>query len=222
MIYLLEDDATIRNFVEYALNNAGFKTKSFSKPSLFWEAVSEHMPQLLLLDVMLPEEDGFKILGKLRSQSETKAIPVIMLTAKSAEYDKVIGFDYGADDYVTKPFSIVELIARIKALLRRSSSVRDTNEYFIGPLYVNPSKHIVTVDDREVELTFKEFEMLCLLISDIGRVFTREEILRKVWGFEFEKENRTIDVHIRTLRTKLGICGSLIETVRGIGYKIGG
>ncbi len=222
MIYLLEDDANIRNFVEYALKGSGFTAAGFEKPSLFWEAIKEEMPDLLLLDLMLPEEDGLKILGKLRQNSETKNLPVILVTAKGTEYDKVIGFDCGADDYITKPFSMVELIARIKALLRRADPKRDDNEYTVGGLTVSPSKHLVQADGETITLTFKEFELLCLLISHSGRVFTREDISRKVWGMEFEKENRTVDVHIRTLRAKLGKCGSLIETVRGIGYKIGG
>jgi two-component system alkaline phosphatase synthesis response regulator PhoP len=222
MIYLLEDDANIRNFVEYALCGSGFKAIGFEKPSLFWKALEDEIPQLLLLDLMLPEEDGLKILSKLRSNSNTKNLPIILLTAKGTEYDKVIGFDTGADDYITKPFSMVELIARIKALLRRADPKRDQNDYHIERLTVNPAKHIVRVDDCDITLTFKEFELLCLLISSMGTVFTREDISRKVWGMEFEKENRTVDVHIRTLRAKLGDCGHLIETVRGMGYKIGG
>ncbi len=222
MIYLLEDDPNIRNFVQYGLNNSGFSVSCFEKPSLFWGAVDAEVPDLLLLDIMLPEEDGLKILNKLRSRSETKNLPVILLTAKGTEYDKVIGFDCGADDYITKPFSLLELTARIKALLRRADAKRDRNEYQVGKLTVIPAKHIVKADGKDVCLTFKEFELLCLLVSDIGTVFTREDILRKVWGIEFDGENRTVDVHIRTLRTKLEDCGELIETVRGIGYKIGG
>ena len=222
MIYLLEDDATIRNFVEYALNNSGFKAKAFDRPSAFWEAVTTELPELLLLDIMLPEEDGFKILNKLRGKSQTKNLPVILLTAKGNEYDKVLGLDTGADDYVTKPFSMIELIARIKALLRRADGQRDKTDYYIESLYVNPAKHIVKVNENDIVLTFKEFELLCLLISNHETVFTREEILRRVWGVEFYGESRTVDVHIRTLRTKLGDAGSLIQTVRGIGYKIGG
>ncbi|MBE6781134.1 MAG: response regulator transcription factor [Ruminococcaceae bacterium] len=222
MIYLLEDDPNIRRFAEYGLKGSGFKIKSFERPSLFWSALEEEMPELLLLDLMLPEEDGLKILNKLRSRSETKNLPVILLTAKGTEYDKVIGFDCGADDYITKPFSLLELTARIKALLRRADAKRDRNEYQVGKLTVIPAKHIVKADGKDVCLTFKEFELLCLLVSDIGTVFTREDILRKVWGIEFDGENRTVDVHIRTLRTKLEDCGELIETVRGIGYKIGG
>lgn len=221
MIYLLEDDPNIRNFAEYGLKSSGFKVMGFERPSLFWKAIEKEMPELLLLDLMLPEEDGLKILTKLRQRSETKNLPVILLTAKGTEYDKVIGFDCGADDYVTKPFSLLELVARIKALLRRADGKRDRNEYTLGNLTVIPAKHIVRANNKDVQLTFKEFELLCLLISDVGTVFTREDILRKVWGMEFDGENRTVDVHVRTLRMKLGDCGELIETVRGIGYKIG-
>ncbi|MEA4973069.1 Transcriptional regulatory protein WalR [bioreactor metagenome] len=222
MIYLLEDDESIRNFVEYALNNSGLESCGFEKPSDFYKAVSERIPQLVILDVMLPEEDGLEVLKKLRNRSETKKLPVIMLTAKDSEYDKVIGLDSGADDYVAKPFGMMELISRIKALMRRLGNETKKDEYTIDGLYVCPSKHIVKANGNEVVLTYKEFELLCLLISNRGTVFSRDQILRSIWGFEFDGENRTVDVHIRTLRTKLGECGSLVETVRGIGYKIGG
>lgn len=222
MIYLLEDDESIRNFVEYALNNSGLESCGFEKPSDFWKAVDERIPQLVILDVMLPEEDGLEVLKKLRNRSETRKLPIIMLTAKDSEYDKVIGLDSGADDYVAKPFGMMELISRIKALLRRVSDETKKDEYTIDGLYVCPSKHIVKANGNEVVLTYKEFELLCLLISNRGTVFSRDQILRRIWGFEFDGENRTVDVHIRTLRTKLGECGLLIETVRGIGYKIGG
>lgn len=221
MIYLLEDDESIRNFVEYALNNSGLESKGFEKPSDFWKAVEERIPNLVLLDVMLPEEDGLEVLKKLRNRSETRKLPVIMLTAKDSEYDKVIGLDSGADDYVAKPFGMMELISRIKALLRRTESDTKKDEYTADGLYVCPSKHIVRANGNDVVLTYKEFELLCLLISNRGTVFTRDQILRNIWGFEFDGENRTVDVHVRTLRTKLGECGQLIETVRGIGYKIG-
>ena len=222
MIYLLEDDATIRNFVGYALENSGFNVKSFEKPSLLWQALEERVPKLLLLDVMLPEEDGYKVLSKLRRESKTARLPVIMLTAKSSEYDKVIGFDMGADDYITKPFSMVELLARIKALLRRADVTPDESDYCIGELYLNPAKHIVRVNGEDVTLTFKEFELLSLLCSQRGAVVNRDIILRRVWGMEPDAENRTVDVHIRTLRLKLGVAGGIIKTVRGAGYKIGG
>ena len=222
MIYLLEDDPHILNFVEYALKNSGFEVKCFDKPSGFWKEIEANRPDLLLLDIMLPEEDGLSILAKIRTKNELKNLPVILLTAKGTEYDKVIGLDSGADDYVTKPFSIMELIARIKALIRRSENPEKAQEFSVGPLYVNPKKHIVKANGKEITLTFKEFELLCLLIESPGTVYTRDDILRRIWGFEFDGESRTVDVHIRTLRTKLGSSGELIETVRGVGYKIGG
>ncbi len=222
MIYLLEDDANIRKFVVYALESRGFKSRCFERPSQLWEALENDLPDLLLLDIMLPEEDGYKVLAKIRGRSDTRALPVIFLTAKGTEADKISGLDVGADDYVAKPFSMLELIARIKALLRRADGHREEKEYRIGDLYVNPSRHIVTVEGENVALTFKEFELLFLLASHQGRVVTREDILRKVWDTEFYGESRTVDVHVRTLRSKLGPCGSLIETVRGVGYKIGG
>ena len=222
MIYLLEDDESIRNFVEYALNNSGLESRGFEKPSDFWKGVEEEIPRLVILDVMLPEEDGLEVLKKIRNRSDTKNIPVIMLTARDSEYDKVIGLDSGADDYVSKPFGMMELISRIKALMRRTGEDTKKDEYTVGGLYVCPSKHIVRANGTDVVLTYKEFELLSLLISNKGTVFSRDQILQRIWGFEFDGENRTVDVHIRTLRTKLGDCGSLIETVRGIGYKIGG
>ena len=222
MIYLLEDDPTIRNFVEYALNNSGFEAKGFERPCEFWRAIDSSCPELVLLDVMLPEEDGIEVLKKLRGRSDTKSTPVIMLTAKSTEFDKVLGLDSGADDYISKPFGIMELISRIKALLRRCKTQERKNEFSRGPLYVCPEKHIVRSNGRDVSLTFKEFELLCLLISSPGTVFTRDQILQQIWGYEFDGENRTVDVHIRTMRAKLLESGELIETVRGIGYKIGG
>ena len=222
MIYLLEDDPTIRNFVEYALNNSGFEAKGFERPSEFWRAVDTACPSLVLLDVMLPEEDGIEVLKKMRDRGDTKATPVIMLTAKSTEFDKVLGLDSGADDYISKPFGIMELISRIKALLRRCKAQESKGEFCRGSLYVCPEKHIVRSNGRDVSLTFKEFELLCLLISSPGTVFTRDQILQQIWGYEFDGENRTVDVHIRTMRAKLLESGELIETVRGIGYKIGG
>ncbi len=220
MIYLLEDDESIRNFVCYALNNSGYEAKAFERPSQFWAALDEQIPSLLLLDIMLPEENGLDILKKLREKSKTASMPVIMLTAKTTEYDKVIGLDSGADDYISKPFGMMELMSRIKALLRRTASDVDHSEYTVGELYVSPERHIVRANGRDVTLTFKEFELLCLMLSNRGTVFTRDQILQRIWGIEFDGENRTVDVHIRTLRTKLGKCGEYIETVRGIGYKV--
>ena len=222
MIYLLEDDTNIRNFVVYALNNSGLEAEGFERPSRFWAAVEKKKPSMAILDIMLPEEDGLSVLRKLRESSETKDLPIIMLTAKSTEYDKVIGLDGGADDYVTKPFGTMELVARVKALLRRAEPVSDGKEYSIGPLLLNPDKHIIRVDGQDVALTLKEFQLLCYLIRNKGNVMTRDRILQEIWGYEFDGENRTVDVHIRTLRSKLGKAGDLIETVRGIGYRIGG
>lgn len=221
MIYLLEDDANIRKFVLYALKSSGLEAKGFELPSEFYKALREEIPGLLLLDIMLPEEDGLSILGKLRSKPETSRLPIIMLTAKGTEYDKVIGLDSGADDYIAKPFGTMELISRIKALLRRSGEAKDKTEYTLGSLYVCPSKHIVRVSGKDIALSLKEFELLCHLLSNPGTVFTREQLFLQIWGYAFDGENRTLDVHIRTLRSKLGECGNLIETVRGFGYKIG-
>ena len=222
MIYLLEDDNNIRNFVVYALNNSGLEAEGFELPSLFWAAMERKKPSMAILDIMLPEEDGLSVLKKLRGNNETKDLPIIMLTAKSTEYDKVVGLDGGADDYVTKPFGTMELVARVKALLRRTEPVSDGNEYSIEPLFLNPDKHIIQVDGQDVALTLKEFQLLCYLVRNKGNVMTRDQILQEIWGYEFDGENRTVDVHIRTLRSKLGRAGDLVETVRGIGYRIGG
>lgn len=222
MIYLVEDDNSIRELVVYTLNNSGMKTVGFAKPSDFWAAMENELPTMILLDIMLPEEDGLSILKKLRQSQATKKTPIMMLTAKGSEYDKVVGLDLGADDYVPKPFGMMELIARIKALLRRTDDGgEDSKEYRIGELYVCPSKHIVKVGEKNITLTLKEFEMLCLLLESRDIVLTRDQILNKVWGYAFDGENRTVDVHVRTLRNKLKPC-DVIETVRGIGYKISG
>lgn len=220
MIYLVEDDASIRELVVYTLVSAGMQAEGFEKPSLFREACARQLPELILLDIMLPEEDGISVLRSLRSRPETAQIPVMMLTAKSSEYEKVIGLDAGADDYMAKPFGMMELLARIRALLRRSKRNLQEQCYQIGQLYVNPEQHIVRVEEKDVTLTFKEFEMLCMLLQHKGRVLTREQFLNQVWGYAFDGENRTVDVHIRTLRQKLGRAGNYIQTVRGIGYKI--
>ncbi|MBR1989158.1 MAG: response regulator transcription factor [Firmicutes bacterium] len=222
MIYLLEDDTNIRSFVIYALRSSGFEAEGFELPSQFWAAMKKQKPSLAVLDIMLPEEDGLSVLRKLRDSSETRNMPVIMLTAKSTEYDKVMGLDAGADDYMTKPFGAMELVARVKALLRRAEPVKDGKEYRVGSLLVNPDKHIVKAEDSDVILTLKEFQLLCYLVKNQGNVMTRDQILQEIWGYEFDGENRTVDVHIRTLRSKLGAAGDLIETVRGIGYRIGG
>ena len=221
MIYMLEDDPSIRNFVIYALNNSGFEAVGFEFPSELYRAAAKKLPELLLLDIMLPEEDGITVLRKLRSAAETKKLPIILLTAKGTEFDKVNGLDSGADDYISKPFGTMELISRIKALLRRSEPQSEENVFTAGKLTLRSDMHEVTADGRKVTLTLKEYELLNLLIKNRGKVFTRDELLRIVWGFDFSGESRTVDVHIRNLRSKLGGCGELIETVRGVGYRIG-
>ena len=221
MIYFLEDDTSIREFVIYTLNSQGLEAQGFERPSAFWAALEQRLPSLVLLDIMLPEEDGLSVLKRLRSASSTRRIPIIMLTAKSTEFDKVVGLDSGADDYIPKPFGMMELLARIKALLRRTEDAPAELEYMLGGLYVCPAKHIVRVDGQPVTLTLKEFELLCMLLENSGIVLTRAQLLDRIWGYAFDGESRTVDVHVRTLRQKLGPCGSLIQTVRGIGYKIG-
>lgn len=219
MIYLVEDDESIRELVIYTLKSQGFEAKGFERPSHFWKALEKKKPALLLLDVMLPEEDGISILKKLRMRPDTRKLPIIMLTAKSSEYDTVVGLDSGADDYIPKPFRMMELISRIRALLRRAED-DGAEEYQTGNLYVCPSRHIATVDKKNVNLTLKEYEVLCLLLKNSGTVLSRTQLLNQVWGYEFDGESRTVDVHIRTLRQKLGSAGELVETVRGVGYKI--
>ena len=218
MIYLLEDDDSIRDLVIYTLQSQGMEAKGFPRPSAFWEAMAEHTPSLVLLDIMLPEEDGISVLKQLRSSARTCRLPVIMLTAKGTEYDKVLGLDAGADDYLAKPFGMMELLSRIRALLRRTQQETDT--YRCGVLTVDQSRHTVTVNGREVVLTQKEFEVLCLLLKNRGQVLSRERLIEDVWGYAFTGESRTVDVHVRTLRQKLGEAGAYIETVRGYGYKI--
>lgn len=221
MIYFVEDDDNIRELVVYTLNSTGFKAEGFRTPDKFWAAMEVKLPSLVLLDIMLPQEDGLSILSKIRGNKQTKKLPVIILTAKSGEYDKVKGFDLGADDYVPKPFGMMELVARIKAVLRRTENDTDSaEEYSIGSLTVYPQKHKVKVNGEKVTLTLKEFQMLCLLLENRGIVLSRDRILNQIWGYSFDGESRTVDVHIRTLRSKLGEAGDLIQTIRGIGYTI--
>ena len=221
MIYFVEDDANIRKLVCYALSKEGFEILGFEKPSDFWQAVNQNLPNLILLDIMLPEEDGLSILNKLQSNEKQKEIPVIMLTAKDSEFDKVTGLDAGADDYIAKPFGMTELISRIRAVLRRyEKTAPKTKEYRIGDLYVNPEKHIIEVSGKAVNLSFKEYSLLLALLEADGNVVSRNNLLTSVWG-EFYDESRTLDVLIRKLRMKLGAAGDLISTVKNIGYKIG-
>ena len=221
MIYILEDDESIRKLVVYGLESQGFTVEGFALPSAFHRAMERALPELVLLDLMLPEEDGLHILRDLRASAATRTLPVILLTARDTEYDRVIGLDGGADDFITKPFSMLELAARIRAVLRRTGSAAP-REYRAGPLRVCPAQRIVQVDDADITLTNKEFELLCLLLENQGIVLARATLMDRVWGMELERENRTLDVRVRTLRAKLGPAGGLIETVRGVGYRIGG
>lgn len=219
MIYIVEDDPSIRELVVYTLTGASMEAEGFGTPAEFRKALESCLPDLILLDIMLPEEDGLSILRKLRQNRQTADIPVMMLTARSSEYDKVIGLDSGADDYLPKPFGMMELIARVRALLRRTRKP-ETDTLRLGCLCVSPERHIAEVNGEPVTLTYKEFEMLLLLMQNRGLVLTRDQFLNQVWGYAFDGENRTVDVHIRTLRQKLGDAGRYIRTVRGIGYKI--
>ncbi len=222
MIYLVEDDANIRELVVYTLNSMDLEAHGFEKPSEFYKALESAKPSLILLDIMLPEEDGLSILSNLKADNSMQDIPVIMLTAKGTELDKVKGLELGADDYIAKPFGMMELVARVKARLRSSKIDCKYSEYTVNNLYVCLEKHIVKVDGENVQLTLKEFEMLCLLLKNRNVVLNRDQILNNIWGYSFDGESRTIDVHIRTLRQKLGSAGDVIETVRGLGYKIAG
>lgn len=221
MIYFVEDDVNIRKLVCYALAKEGFEVNGFEKPSDFWVALTQKLPSLILLDIMLPEEDGLAILNKLQTNENYKNVPVIMLTARDSEFDKVTGLDAGADDYIAKPFGMTELISRIRAVLRRyKKTTEKSKEYRIGDLYVNPEKHIIEVAGEAVNLSFKEYSLLLTLLEANGNVVSRDTLLARVWG-EFYDESRTLDVHIRKLRIKLGVAGELIGTVKNIGYKIG-
>ena len=221
MIYFVEDDANIRKLVCYALEKEGYAVKGCSLPSEFWQEIKSEKPNLILLDIMLPEEDGLSILGKLQKDSDTSNIPVIMITATGSEFDKVTGLDMGADDYIAKPFGITELTSRVRAVLRRYEKTNKTKEYKIGDLYVNPEKHIIKVSEKDITLSFKEYSLLIVLLEAGGNVVSRDTFLARVWG-EYYDESRTLDVHIRKLRVKLGPAGSLIHTVKNIGYKLGG
>lgn len=219
MIYCVEDDSTIRDLMVYTLKVSGFEAKGFESDAGFWLAMKECKPELVILDVMLPGEDGFSILGKLRNFPLTANIPVIMATAKGSEYDKVVGLDSGADDYLAKPFGMMEMVSRIRAVLRRSGSKAPEILKFYG-ITLDSRRHSVYVDNRQITLTLKEFDLLKLFMENPGHVFTRDVVLSRIWGMDFSCETRTVDVHIGTLRTKLEKAGDLIKTVRGVGYKL--
>lgn len=222
MIFCVEDDSAIRDLMIYTLNATGFQAVGFEDSISFWKTMKLQKPALIILDIMLPGEDGISILKKLRSQTEFADIPVIMATAKGTEYDKVMGLDMGADDYLTKPFGMMEMVSRIKAVLRRMGKKENSKILHMGNLKLNGNEHTVFSNGERVSLTLKEYELLNLFMSHPGRVFTREQLLSQVWASDFAGETRTVDVHIGTLRMKLGNCGEYLKTVRGVGYRMEG
>ena len=220
MIYLLEDDASIRKLVIYALQSQGWEAEGFERPSLMREALKAQVPELLLLDIMLPEEDGLSVLRSLRQKRETAAVPVILLTARASEYDRVEGLDSGADDYIVKPFGMMELLARVRAVLRRSAKQPEADQLHSGTILLSRDRHEAARGGEALSLTNKEFDLLRLLMENEGRVLDRSRLLDEIWGLGAEPENRTLDVHIRSLRAKLEAEGERIETVRGVGYRL--
>lgn len=221
LIYIVEDDTDIRELESYALKNSGYEVQSFAEGKSFFKACSVQIPKLVILDVMLPDYDGLSVLEKFRSDNVTKSVPVILVTAKGSEMDKVKGLDMGADDYITKPFSVLELISRVRAILRRCADTNRQDVITLGGIVFDDSKHIVTSNGEQCTLTYKEYELLKYLLKNKGMALTRENIILNVWGYDFEGESRTVDMHITTLRQKLGDCGNLIKTVRNVGYKAG-
>ena len=220
MIYCVEDDNSIRELMLYALRASGFEAEGFADGKSLFDALGRQKPQLITLDVMLPDMDGIEILRKLRSSAATEKIPVIMASARGTEYDKVMGLDLGADDYLAKPFSMMEMVSRIKAVLRRSAPAEDSKPLRLGRIEMLTDSHTVHVDGQRIELTLKEFELLRVFLKHPGRVYPRDQLLEKIWGSDYLGETRTVDVHIGTLRTKLGPCGEYIRTVRGVGYRM--
>ena len=218
MIWCVEDDASIRDIEVYALNSTGFEAEGFADGAAFWQALQKTQPELVVLDVMLPEIDGIQLLRRMKADAALRDIPVIMATAKGAEYDKILGLDLGADDYLTKPFGVMELVSRVKAVLRRCRPLQ-TEVLRCGGLTVDEQEHSVTVDGTRVELTYKEFQLLRLFLAHPGTAFTRDQLMEQVWGMDFYGESRTVDMHIRTLRQKIGPYGGCIETVRSVGYR---
>ena len=220
-IYVVEDDENIREIVVYALKSAGYKANGYETGEEFLKAINEELPTLVLLDIMLPQNDGLSILKKLRSMSATAKLPVIMLTAKDSEYDKVKGLDMGADDYITKPFGVMELIARVGAVLRRGSDETTNEKIEVSGISIDHARREVRVEEKTVNLTYKEYELLHYLMINTGLALSRDKIMEVVWGYDFEGETRTVDVHIKTLRQKLGAAGKAIKTVRNVGYSLG-
>ena len=220
MIYCVEDDLSIRELMLYTLRASGFDARGFENGEQLFDALSTSLPRLILLDIMLPGMDGIVILKKMRENPATASVPVIMASARGTEYDKVLGLDLGADDYLAKPFGMMEMVSRIRAVLRRSNSLPKSSILSLGSLNMDIASHTVTADNIRIPLTLKEFELLRLFLCAPGQAFSREQILEKVWGTDYIGESRTVDVHIATLRTKLGSCGDYIRTVRGIGYRM--
>jgi two-component system alkaline phosphatase synthesis response regulator PhoP len=220
-IYLVEDDTSIRELVVYTLTNTGYEAVGFARGEDFWRAMEKRLPALVILDIMLPGEDGLQILKRIRSRAPFNGLPVMMLTARGSEYDKVLGLDSGADDYLAKPAGMMELTARVKSLLRRAGAAGEKEEYSLGALYVSVPKHKVTVNNKEIILTLKEFNLLVYLLKNAGLALSRDHILDAVWDYDSALETRTVDTHILTLRNKLGPAGAVIRTVRGVGYKAG-
>ena len=220
MIWCVEDDSSIRDIEVYALSSTGFEARGFEDGNSFWEALQTEKPELVVLDVMLPGKDGVTLLKQMKASEELRDIPVIMATAKGSEYDKIQSLDLGADDYLVKPFGIMEMVSRVKAVLRRCRPVKETRLLKLGNLVLNPEEHTVTADGQRVVLTYKEYELLQRFLSQPGIAFTREQLLSTVWNTEYLGESRTVDMHIRTLRQKLGECGNMIETVRNVGYRM--
>ena len=220
LIYIVEDDQNIREIESFALKNSGYTIMDFECAKDFYHQLAEKVPDCILLDIMLPDEDGLEILKKIRSIPDTRKVPIMMITAKTTELDKVKGLDLGADDYITKPFGIMELISRVKALLRRSMNMEDEKFLSAGDIFLDGETHMVYVKDEPIDLTFKEYELLKLLIQNQGIVMSRDVIMERIWGIDFEGESRTLDVHIKTLRQKLKNAGTLIKTVRNVGYMI--
>ena len=220
MIWCVEDDSSIRDIEVYALTSVGFEAKGFEDGDSFWNALQTEQPDLVVLDVMLPGKDGVTLLKLMKGSDAFREIPVIMATAKGSEYDKIQSLDLGADDYLVKPFGIMEMVSRVKAVLRRCKPVKETKLLKLDGLVLNPDEHTVTVDGERIVLTYKEYELLYLFLSQPGIAFTREQLLSAVWNTEYLGETRTVDMHIRTLRQKLGVYGNMIETVRNVGYRL--
>lgn len=220
LIYCVEDDNGIRDLILYALKTSGIEARGFADGGSFWKAMKTELPELIMLDIMLPGDDGITVLKKLRADPLTAELPVIMATAKGTEYDKVVGLDLGADDYLAKPFGMIEMIARVKAILRRAARKTGTARIKNGGIEMNKAEHTVSAAGERAELTLKEYALLETFMDNPGRVFTRDQLLNLIWGNDYIGETRTVDVHIGTLRTKLGSCGNYIETVRGVGYRM--